>query len=61
MLRSYTCGMAGNRLEDLREPATRDNLSLCCEAYTTYMEVGTDEQGETIWGLCCKACYGEVK
>lgn len=53
--------MAGNRLEDLREPATGDNLSLCCEAYTTYMEIGTDEQGETVWGLCCKACYGQIE
>ncbi len=40
---------------------TDTELSLCCEAYTTYMEVGTDEHGETIWGLCCKSCCAEVK
>jgi len=37
------------------------DLSLCCEAFTTYMEVGTDENGETIWGLCCKACCAEIE
>jgi len=37
------------------------DLSLCCEAFTTYMEVGTDDTGETIWGLCCKACCSEVE
>ena len=40
---------------------TDTELSLCCEAYTTYMEVGTDEHGETIWGICCKACCAEIE
>ena len=56
--------MRGGYIEDMTQLELEfddPSLSLCCEAYTTYMEVGTDEQGETIWGLCCKACYGEVK
>lgn len=56
MRRGYILGMTQLALE-FDDP----NLSPCCEAYTTYMEVGTDEQGEVIWGLCCKACYGEIK
>jgi hypothetical protein len=52
--------MAGNRLEDLQERSP-DLLSLCCEAFTTYMEVGTDDKGETVWALCCKACYGIIE
>ncbi len=39
---------------------TDSDLSTCCKAYTTYMEIGTDEEGDTIWGLCCKACYCEI-
>jgi hypothetical protein len=32
----------------------------CNHAHTTYMQVGTDRNGETIWGLCCKSCFAEV-
>jgi hypothetical protein len=44
------------------EQMTNDtDLSICCGVFTTYMQVGEDENGETVWGLCCKACCAELE
>lgn len=44
------------------EQTTHDtDLSNCCGVFTTYMQVGEDQNGETIWGLCCKGCYAELE
>ena len=44
------------------EQMTQDtDLSNCCGVFTTYMQVGEDENGETVWGLCCKACCAELE
>lgn len=43
-----------------RSADTATDVSHCCGADVTYMEVGADDNGITIWGLCCKACYNEA-
>ena len=44
------------------EQMTHDtDLSNCCGVFTTYMQVGEDQNGETIWGLCCKGCCAELE